>query len=114
METNETTSLFDRSLAEVLKPNWEKAIYLVIFVLAVASRFWDLGARVMSHDESLHALYSYYLYDRGDYSHDPMMHGPLLFHVNALFYFLFGVTDATARLGPALAGIGVVWMAYPC
>ena len=61
METSYRSSFFDRPLAEVLKPNWEKAIYLVIFVLAVASRFWDVGARVMSHDESLHALYSYYL-----------------------------------------------------
>ncbi len=83
------------------------------FVVSAVARFYDLGVRAMSHDESLHALYSYYLYDAGNYEHNPMMHGPLLFHINALLYFLFGDSDTTARIAPALAGIGVVWMAYP-
>ena len=108
METSYKSSFFDRPLAEVLKPNWEKAIYLVIFVLAVASRFWDVGARVMSHDESLHALYSYYLYNGSGYVHNPMMHGPFLFHANALIYFLFGDNDFTARIVPALFGVFMV------
>ena len=108
METNEKPSFFDKPLAELLKPNWEKAIYLVIFLLAVASRFWDLGARAMSHDESLHALYSYYLYNGSGYVHNPMMHGPFLFHANALIYFLFGDNDFTARIVPALFGVFMV------
>ena len=66
----------------------------------------------MSHDESLHSLYSYYLYANGNYDHNPMMHGPLLFHMNAFIYFLFGDSDFTARLAPALFGIGVIWMTY--
>ena len=39
-----------------------------------------------------------------------MMHGPFLFHLNTLIYFLFGDNDTTARLGPALAGLGVLAM----
>ena len=108
METNDKPSFFDRPLAELLKPNWEKAIYLAIFLLAVVSRFWDLGARAMSHDESLHALYSYYLYNGSGYVHNPMMHGPFLFHANALIYFLFGDNDFTARIVPALFGVFMV------
>jgi uncharacterized protein (TIGR03663 family) len=99
---------FDRSLSDLLKPSWEKAIYAVIFLLAVVSRFWDLGARAMSHDESLHALYSYYLYNGSGYVHNPMMHGPFLFHANALIYFLFGDNDFTARIVPALFGVCLV------
>ena len=108
MELQEKRSFFDKPLAELLKPDWEKAIYLAIFLLAVVSRFWDLGARAMSHDESLHALYSYYLYNGSGYVHNPMMHGPFLFHANALIYFLFGDTDYTARIMPAIFGVIMV------
>ena len=63
----------------------------------------------MSHDESLHALYSFHLWNRGQYVHDPMMHGPFLFHVNALVFWLTNnVNDFTARLAPALAGTVLV------
>jgi len=108
MESSQKSWILDRPLAELLKPNWEKAIYLLIFLLAVVSRFWDLGARAMSHDESLHALYSYYLYSGSGYVHSPMMHGPFLFHANALIYFLFGDNDFTARIMPALFGVFLV------
>ena len=70
--------------------NWELTLYAILFVLAVVSRLYDVGARVMSHDESLHALFSWNLYAGKGYAHDPMMHGPFLFHITALMYFLFG------------------------
>ena len=103
----------DRPIGALFTVNWEFAAWALLLVISAAARFYELGVRAMSHDESLHALYSYYLYDAGNYEHNPMMHGPLLFHVNALLYFLFGDNDTTARIAPALAGIGVVWMAYP-
>ncbi len=108
MEAHDRQSWFDRPLGELLRPNWEKAIYVAIFMIAVVTRFWDIGARAMSHDESLHALYSYYLYSGSGYVHNPMMHGPFLFHANALIYFLFGDTDYTARIVPALFGVFMV------
>jgi predicted membrane-bound mannosyltransferase len=37
-----------------------------------------------------------------------MMHGPLQFHLIALMYWLFGVTDATARFASVFSGIFVV------
>ncbi|HXF62192.1 MAG TPA: flippase activity-associated protein Agl23, partial [Caldilineaceae bacterium] len=106
------SSVLDRSLASLVRVSWETVAWTLLFVVGGVARFYNLGVRAMSHDESLHALYSYYLYNQGDYQHNPMMHGPLLFHVNALVYFLFGDNDATARLAPALAGLGVMWMAY--
>jgi uncharacterized protein (TIGR03663 family) len=108
MELEAKRSVFDKPLAELVKLDWEKAIYIAIFLLAVVSRFWDLGTRAMSHDESLHALYSYYLYNGSGYVHNPMMHGPFLFHANALIYFLFGDTDYTARIMPAIFGVILV------
>lgn len=108
----EPLSFFDRPLLTAVRLNWEMVAWAVLILVATVLRFVDLGARAMSHDESLHSLYSYYLYDAGKYEHNPMMHGPLLFHANAFFYFLFGDNDTTARIFPALCGIGIVWMAY--
>jgi predicted membrane-bound mannosyltransferase len=88
--------------------NYEGLIYLGIFLLAIVTRLWDLGDRGIHHDESLHSVYSRNLYIGTGYQHDPMMHGPLQFHLIAAMYWLFGDTDATARLASAFCGIFVV------
>ncbi|WP_119067011.1 flippase activity-associated protein Agl23 [Aggregatilinea lenta] len=98
----------NRALARVYSLNWEVIAYTAILVLAIVTRFVDLGARVMSHDESLHTYYSWRLYEFGEFSHTPLMHGPVIFHANALFYYLFGDTDFTARIYAALLGVLVV------
>ena len=88
----------------------EQCAYLALFVSAVLTRFWDLGSRALHHDESLHAWFSYqYAIGKG-YQHDPLMHGPFLFHLGALIYALFGATDATSRYGPALFGVILVML----
>lgn len=92
--------------------NWELVAYGTLIALALVLRLWDLGSRMLHHDESLHATYSWYLYIGRGYRHDPLMHGPFLFHLNALIYLLFGVSDATARLAPALFGTAIVGLPY--
>lgn len=87
---------------------WELAAWVALFFSAVITRFWNLGARVMSHDESLHVYYSWILSTGGGFLHNPMMHGPFLFEVTAVFERIFGANDFTARLLPALIGIGIV------
>ncbi|MDX2163110.1 MAG: TIGR03663 family protein [bacterium] len=102
------TDLLSRWLARAVTINWEVVVYTAIFVVAVFTRFSGLGDRVMSHDESLHTQFSYYLYRDGNFRHDPLMHGPILFHVTAFFYFLFGDNDFVARLYPAILGVLMV------
>lgn len=92
--------------------DWEKAIYIVFILLAIISRFWDLGSRVVSHDESLHTQFSYQYYDGQGYSHTPMMHGPFLFHMTAVSYWLFGHNDFTSRVPVALFGVLLVIIPY--
>jgi uncharacterized protein (TIGR03663 family) len=92
--------------------NWELVLYGLIFLAAVFSRFYDLGARGISHDESLHMLYSYKLFAGEGYRHDPMMHGPFLFHLNAFLYFLFGDTNYIARSGAAIFGVILVILPF--
>ena len=90
----------------------EVVLFGLVILLAIATRFYDLGLRVMSHDESLHTYYSWLLYRGQGYQHTPMMHGPFQFHIIALTYFLFGVSDFTARIPSALFGIAAVWMVW--
>ncbi len=90
----------------------EHAAYLVILLLAVISRLWGLGDRALHHDETLHAYFSWLVFRGEGYVHDPLLHGPFLYFSSALIYFFFSVSDATARLGPALFGIALVMMPY--
>jgi predicted membrane-bound mannosyltransferase/DNA-binding beta-propeller fold protein YncE len=90
----------------------EVALFAGILLLAIVTRFYDLGTRVMSHDESLHTYFSWLLYRGQGYQHTPMMHGPWQFHWIALSYFLFGVSDFTARIPAALFSIATVAMVW--
>lgn len=90
----------------------EVGAYLGLTALGFGLRLYDLGSRALHHDESLHALFAWYLYQGRGYAHDPMMHGPFQFHALALIYFLFGDSDATARLLAALAGTAAIGVCY--
>ena len=88
---------------------WDTHLLIVAFL----SRTIGLGDRAMSHDESLHTVYSWQLFDGRGYQHQPMMHGPLKFILNPVMYFLFGVNDWSARILVALFGVAMVafvWM----
>ncbi len=89
---------------------WEAAGYAALVVVGLAMRLWDLGARAMHHDESLHALYSWKLATGDGYSHNPMMHGPLQFEVNAALFFTLGDSEVTARLLYAFMGTALILM----
>ncbi|MBK9782275.1 MAG: TIGR03663 family protein [Anaerolineales bacterium] len=90
----------------------EVLVFALVILLAIATRFYHLEPRVMSHDESLHTYFSWLLYRGQGYEHTPMMHGPFQFHIVALSYFIFGVSDFTSRIPAVLfsiATIGMVW-----
>ncbi len=91
---------------------WEQILYLLLVSAVLATRLAGLGIRVQSHDESLHTKYSWNLYIGQGFQHTPLMHGPYLFHVTALSYFLFGDSDFTARLPVALMGVILIAIPY--
>src|SRR5436190_5090310 len=91
---------------------WYPAIFAALVVVGFLLRIHRLGERSMHHDESLHALFSWYLYVGRGYVHDPMMHGPFLFHLTALMYALFGDSEITARLPMVLLGTASVAMPF--
>ena len=86
-------------------------VVMVVIGLTVAAlllRVWDLGVRAMHHDESLHATYSWYMAVGRGYFHDPLMHGPLQFHLIAGFFRVLGDGEAVSRLPAVLAGTALV------
>ena len=101
-------SILDRPLLAKITLNWELICWLVIILVTIATRFWDLGSRAQHHDESMHSFYSWELYRGKGFVHNPLLHGPFLYHATAVIYFLFGVSDYTSRVAPALFGLGIV------
>lgn len=82
--------------------------YFLLIIIAATMRFWDLGSRALHHDESLHAYFSWQLFMGNGYIHNPMMHGPLQFELNAALFYIFGVTDFTARSMYAIFGVVLI------
>jgi predicted membrane-bound mannosyltransferase/DNA-binding beta-propeller fold protein YncE len=105
-------SLLDRPVSNLIRLDQEKALYILVILLALVTRLWGLGDRVQSHDESIHTKYAWNLYAGDGFQHNPLMHGPFLFQVTALFYFLFGDNDFTARMPVALMGAAIVAFPY--
>ncbi|MBN2055089.1 glycosyltransferase family 39 protein, partial [bacterium] len=110
-----------------------RLIFAAILLFTIATRFINLGHKPFHHDES---LYSKYAYDYGKgigHKYDPLMHGPFAFILNGTFMKYWdkvyvnllrhfgkldplmpqsGYNDFTARLIPALLGIGIVLLCH--
>ncbi|HZU86506.1 MAG TPA: flippase activity-associated protein Agl23, partial [Anaerolineaceae bacterium] len=106
-------SILDRPI--LLKFNVENLLVVILLLLAFVSRFYDVGARVMAHDEVNHVAPAYDLYSTGRYEYDPVTHGPLQFHLLSLSYSLFGDSDFSARVPAAsfsVAAIAIVLFGF--
>ena len=104
-DSEQQSTWLDRSLSSLSSINTEFLILLAILIAAVISRFYLLGARVMSHDEINHVYFSWQYYDGSEYIHHALSHGPFQFHILYLSYFLFGISDFTARFPAAIFSI---------
>ncbi len=90
-----------------------EGIALIAIVLAAAAlRFWDLGERAVHHDESLHGYYSWFMAENGGFVHNPLLHGTVQFIATSFVFEIFGASDATLRVLPALLGVIVVALPY--
>jgi len=106
--SEQRNSWLDQPILARITLNWETIIFSLIVILAILTRFYDLGTRSMSHDETSHVYFSW-LFSKGQgYAHDPITHGPFQFHIVALTYFLFGDNDTSARIPAALFSIATV------
>ncbi|MBM3127254.1 MAG: TIGR03663 family protein [Chloroflexi bacterium] len=99
-------------LFAVMKIDWTRALLIALIALSILTRLWDLSYRAWNHDEAIHTDWSWNLYTGRGYQHNPIYHGPFLYHLTAFTYFLFGDNDTTARLPNALFGIILVALPY--
>ncbi len=106
MNEQKAVALLDRPVIRG-RIAWWKVIYALLILFIVLTRLWALAPRGYSHDESIHAWESWKLITGQGYSHNPVYHGPFLYHFTASIFALFGHNDYTARLSPALFGIAL-------
>ena len=97
-----------RACLDQLRADRTLLILLGIAAVALVLRVVDLDARAMHHDESLHAKYAWDFSEGRGYTHNPLMHGPLLFHTVAGVFVVAGDSEVASRLPMALAGAVLV------
>src|SRR5215216_6034919 len=90
----------------------ELLAYAVLVAGALAVRLIGLADRPFHHDESQDAYFSWLFFTEGEYEYQPILHGPLRFYLTSAAYVLFGDSDYTARLAPALMGTLMVPLPY--
>lgn len=102
---------------------WEPASYALLVIFAAVLRFYNLGARAMHHDESLHGVFSYgftkglrdfftFNSPSDTYKHVPFMHGPFQFIGNGTMMAIFGDGEYQARMLAATFGTAMVFMPF--
>ncbi len=84
----------------------------VIIIISLIARLYRLDERPIHQDESAIATLSWNLFQGRGYQYNPQHHGPFLYYLDVALFFLFGVSDYTTRLGPALCGTGLVALVY--
>ncbi len=85
----------------------EALLYGLIVVAALSLRLFQLGAHPLNDVEAREALTAlHHLRGLADANLEP--HSPAYFFFAFFSFLLFGASEATARLGPALAGTALV------
>ncbi len=87
--------------------------FILIIALAFFLRLYRLDERVFHHDEAAVGYFTYKLFNDGIYSYDPSFHGPFMYYVTAWIFRLFGDSDYSARLLPALLGAAMIFLLVP-
>jgi uncharacterized protein (TIGR03663 family) len=111
---------------------WTGIAFWGVILLGAVLRFWDLGAKPLHHDESLHAYFSMQLLQNNIenwlaclqgascYRYDPLLHGPFQFHAIAFIYLIsgflgapdHGINPTTVRIAAALLGTVIIGLPY--
>jgi predicted membrane-bound mannosyltransferase/DNA-binding beta-propeller fold protein YncE len=107
----EDLNTLDIPLKKRIPWNLETLLVIIIIGMAIFSRFYDLGARVLSHDEVNHVIPGYDFYSGLGYRYDPLSHGPFQFHMIAFSYFLFGDNEFANRIPAAVFSVITVVIA---
>jgi uncharacterized protein (TIGR03663 family) len=87
--------------------------YLLAIVAAIFLRFYLLEIKPLHHDEGVNSYFLLNLARSGKYVYDPTnYHGPTLYYFSWLTLKLFGESEVTLRIYPAICGVltvALVW-----
>ncbi len=87
-------------------------LWIGLFLFVIFTRFHHLGDKPFHHDESLYGKYIWNFHVGQGYKYDPMQHGPFLFFISQPILFMFGVSNYTIRMVPALTGFFITFMCF--
>ncbi len=96
-----TPSRFERMRPALLMAG----AFAVVVGIATLLRFWELGIRTFQGNETVSALLSDQIARGAGYEQIASQHGPLHFFITAGIFHVFGSSDTTARIAPALFGV---------
>ncbi len=102
----------DRTIA-IERLGGEALAWAGTLLTATIIRLTSLGSDALTADGARHAYAAYALFRGGGTTLDSAAGGPFAVLVSAFLLFLFGISDQVVRLGPALAGIGLVALMIP-
>ncbi|MFA9517146.1 flippase activity-associated protein Agl23 [Halopenitus sp. H-Gu1] len=77
---------------------------VLLTILGLAIRLYDLGGRVFHWDEGRVGYWTLRYAETGHFEYEPIIHGPFLRIVNGALFGVLPPTDASARLVVALVG----------
>ena len=90
------------------------AVLVAVVGLSLALRLPGLEAKPLHSDEGVNGWFTLRLYWWNVYRYQPSdYHGPFLYYVNLVFFWLLGPTDRALRLGTALAGSTAILALIP-
>lgn len=99
------------NLSRISLPNW---LWVCLLALAVCTYFFGLTIPLLGPDEPRYAQVAREMFERGDWV-TPTLGGfhwfekpALLYWLEIAFFNVFGVSEWSARLGPALFGLGTI------
>jgi uncharacterized protein (TIGR03663 family) len=94
--------------------------FIGLVLLSIVTHLYALDRMALHHDESIHAWMSWKFFTGSGgfscaggrqshtYCYDPVYHGPALYVMSLVSYFLFGDGDWQARIPQAVTGVGLV------
>ena len=82
---------------------------VLITVVSVFLRFYNLGLKPFHHDEGVNGFFLTTLFKDGVYKYDPAnYHGPTLYYISLAFSKVFGLETVSVRASTAIFGVFMV------
>lgn len=85
----------------------------LVAIVALVSRFYDLGLKPFHHDEGVNGFFLTSLFRDGTYKYDPAnYHGPTLYYISLAFSKVFGLETVSVRASVAIFGVLMVVLTF--